>query len=138
MKKNLTKISDFNTSEIKQIINQAFIYKKEKDEGKQHQNILNGKTIAMIFEKASLRTKVALETAAYQLGGLGVYLTSSQILASGNNTQGRESIPDIAHNLERFCDLIAARVCHHEAIEILSKSSNKPIINLLCNQHQPT
>ncbi len=138
MKKNLTKISDLDKQEISKIIKQAFLYKKEKDQGKEHADILKKKTIAMIFEKASLRTKVAMETAAYQLGGHAVYLTSSQILASGNNQQGRESIPDIAHNLERFCELITARVYHHETIKILSESSNKPVINLLCDQHHPT
>lgn len=138
MPKNLTKISDLSAEEIKTIIKQAFVYKKEKDQEIKHRDILQGKSIAMIFEKASLRTKVALETATYQLGGHAVYLTSSQILASGNNQQGRESIPDIAHNLERFCELIAARVYNYESIKTLSKSSQKPIINLLCDQHHPT
>ena len=138
MPKNLTKISDLSAPEIKAIIEQAFVYKKEKDQGIKHQDILQGKSIAMVFEKASLRTKVALETATYQLGGHAVYLSSSQILASGNNQQGRESIPDIARNLERFCELIAARVYNHKSIEILSNSSRKPIINLLCEQHHPT
>lgn len=138
MKKNLTKIDDLSAEEIEKIINQGFIYKQEKDQGIKHQDVLKGKSIAMIFEKASLRTKVALETATYQLGGHAVYLTSSQILASGNNQQGRESIPDIARNLERFCELIAARVYDYQSIKVLSSSSQKPIINLLCNQHHPT
>lgn len=138
MKKNLTKISDLDQHEISKIIKQAFLYKEEKDQGQEHKNILKKKTIAMIFEKASLRTKASMETAAYQLGGHAIYLSSSQILASGNNQQGRESVPDIAHNLERFCEVIAARVYQHKTVQTLASSSSKPVINLLCDQHHPT
>lgn len=138
MLKHLTKITDLTPQEIKKIIDQAFIFKANSDNGVFCENKLNGKTIAMVFEKPSLRTKVAFEVATNYLGGNSVFLTSNQILASGNNEQGRESIPDIAKNLERFADLIVVRTYSHESIMEISENINKPVINALCDQHHPT
>ena len=132
MKTNLTKISDLTAKDIEKIIKQAFAIK-----GKFKQK-LKGKVIAMIFEKPSLRTKIAFEAAAYHLGAFPVFLSSGQILASGNNEKGRESIPDIAKNLERFADLIVARVYEHKTIQTIAANISKPVINALCNKHHPT
>lgn len=92
----------------------------------------------MIFEKPSLRTKVAFEVATHYLGGFPVFLTSEQIIASGGNQKGRESVPDIARNLERFGDLIVARVYSHETIRQIACSVKIPVINALCDLHHPT
>jgi ornithine carbamoyltransferase len=92
----------------------------------------------MVFEKPSLRTKVAFEVAATYLGGNTVFLSSHQILASGNNERGRESLPDIARNLERFADLIIARVYSHETIMQLAETIETPVVNALCDRHHPT
>jgi ornithine carbamoyltransferase len=92
----------------------------------------------MVFEKPSLRTKVAFEVAAHYLGGIPIFLSSSQILASGGNERGRESVPDIARNLERFSDLIVARVYKHEVIREIAHSVRTPVINALCDRHHPT
>ena len=92
----------------------------------------------MVFEKPSLRTKIAFEVATAKLGGIPVYLSSEQIFASGNNEKNRESIPDIAKNLERFADLILARVYDHNTIQEISKNTQIPLINALCNKHHPT
>jgi ornithine carbamoyltransferase len=138
MKKDLTKITDLNAEDIKQLIESAFEYKAKFDKGIRSEDVLEGKSVAMIFEKPSLRTKVAFELAAKYLGGTSVFLSSGQIFASGNNEKGRESIPDIARNLERFCDLIFARVYSHDTIQILAQSVSKPVINALCDLHHPT
>ncbi len=135
---NLTKITDLSTEEITAIIDQAFAYKQKFDLGIRKENILGGKMVAMVFEKPSLRTKVAFEIATEYLGGTAVYLSAAQILASGNNIRGRESIPDIARNLERFSDLILARVYNHDTISQLSNHVTKPVINALCDLHHPT
>lgn len=134
MKKDLTKITDLSQQEILEIIKMAFKYKN----GKVNEQVLKNKVVAMVFEKPSLRTKVAFEVATAKLGGIPVYLTSGQILASGNNEKGRESIPDIAKNLERFADLILARVYSHTTIEEISGAVQIPLINALCNKHHPT
>ncbi len=133
MNKDLLKISDLKKEEIEKIIAQAFKFKDG-----QNDQPLKGKTVAMIFEKPSLRTKVAFEVAAAKLGAIPVFLSSGQIFASGNNEKGRESIPDIAKNLERFTDLILARVYDHKTLETIATSINKPVINALCDKHHPT
>lgn len=137
-KKDLTKITDLNSQEISRIIEHAFEFKKKSDAGVHQENILRGKVVAMIFEKPSLRTKVAFETATVYLGGIPIFLSSGQILASGRNIQGRESIPDIAKNLERFADIVLARVYSHSTIQKIATSIEKPVINLLCDQYHPT
>lgn len=138
MKKDLTRIPDLTKEEILAIMRRAFEFKTKKDMGLRYENLLNGKSVAMIFEKPSLRTKVAFELATSYLGGIPIFLASSQILASGNNERGRESIPDIAQNLERFVDLILARVYSHETIKTLSGVVKKTVINALCDKHHPT
>lgn len=138
MKKDLTKISDLSRQDVDSIISLAMEYHRKHAKGSRHEDVLHGQVIAMIFEKPSLRTKVAFEVAASSLGGNAVFLSSSQILASGNNERGRESIPDIARNLERFCDLLVARVYEHQVILELAKSVSTPVINALCDSHHPT
>lgn len=134
MKKDLTKISDLNKEEIIKIIELAFKYKN----GYIPKTPLKNKVVAMVFEKPSLRTKIAFEVATAKLGGIPVYLSSEQIFASGNNEKGRESIPDIAKNLERFANLILARVHDHNTIQKISENTQIPLINALCNKHHPT
>lgn len=135
---DLTSIADLSPDSVEEILEQAFAFKRRYDEGARLETCLAGKVVALIFEKPSLRTKVAFEIAAHSLGGQAVYLSSEQILASGGNLQGRESIPDVARNLERFCDLIVARVYHHKTIQELARSIKKPVINALCDHHHPT
>lgn len=136
--KSLTKTSDLSVGDIEKILDLAFEYKNKFDLGVRKENVLNGKMVAMIFEKPSLRTKVAFEIATEYLGGTAVYLSNAQILASGQNEQGRESVPDIARNLERFSDLILARVYSHDTITTIEKHISKPLINALCDLHHPT
>lgn len=132
MKKDLLKISDLTKEDIEKIIDLAFQFKDGQNKS------LNDKSIAMIFEKPSLRTKVAFEIAANKLQATPIFLSSGQIFASGNNQKGRESIPDIAKNLERFTDLILARVYNHQTLETIASSTDKPVINALCDKHHPT
>lgn len=138
MKKDLTCVADLSAGDVTELLKQAFSFKRKSAEGIRQENLLNGRTVAMVFEKPSLRTKVAFEVATNYLGGSAVFLESHQILASGGNAQGRESIPDIARNLERFTDLIIARVYHNEVIHELAQSIRIPVINALCDKHHPT
>ncbi|MBI5414503.1 ornithine carbamoyltransferase [Candidatus Peregrinibacteria bacterium] len=138
MKKDLTKITDLEKHEIQKIIQKAFEFKQKSDLHIPLDPVLKGKVVAMIFEKPSLRTKVAFEVATAALGGISSFLSSSQILQSGNNEKGRESLSDIAKNLERFADLILARVYSHQTIITIADSTQKPVINALCDEHHPT
>jgi ornithine carbamoyltransferase len=90
------------------------------------------RALAMIFEKPSLRTRVTFDLAMQQLGGLTVVLGPSEI---GLGT--RESVPDIAHNLERMVDAIMARVFRHEVLVELSENSSVPVINALSDREHP-
>lgn len=138
MKKDLTKLTDLSRSEIERLIARAFEYKTASDLGRRKDNQLDGKVVALVFEKPSLRTKVAFEVATTYLGGSPVFLSSEQILSSGQNQRGRESIPDIGRNLERFVDIIVARVYSHQVILDLAECVARPVINALCDQHHPT
>jgi ornithine carbamoyltransferase len=138
MPKNITKITDLSKEEILQILKEASSMNYQYLSVGCNAPYFKGKNMVMIFEKPSLRTRVAFEVAAKQLGGDAIYLTSSDILASGSNTHGRESIPDIAKNLENFADIILARVYEHKTIEALAENSSIPVINGLCDLHHPT
>lgn len=138
MKKDLTSIADLTPADVGAITQLAAELKRQHDGGERISEQLRGKVVALIFEKPSLRTKVSFEVAATSLGATPVFLSSSQILASGQNESGRESIPDIARNLERFCDLIVARVYRHEVILGIASAVKTPVINALCDRHHPT
>ncbi len=93
---------------------------------------LAGRTLALIFEKPSLRTRVTFEVAMVQLGGAAVYL-SAQEIGMGK----RESVPDIARNLSRWVDGIAARVFAHRTLEELARHATVPVINALSDFEHP-
>ena len=116
----------------------AEAFQQKHRRGERKESTLDGRVVAMIFEKPSLRTKVAFEVAAASLGATPVFLSSSQIMASGNDQRGRESIQDIGKNLERFADILVARVYHHEIIRELADTVSKPVINALCDRYHPT
>lgn len=138
MTKHLTKITDLSKQEILQIFKDAEDLQCQYLNSGQNTPYFKNKTIAMVFEKPSLRTRVSFEVAATHLGGSAIYLTSSDILAGGPNMKGRESIPDIAKNLENFTDIILARTFSHGTIIALAGNSGIPVINALCDLHHPT
>jgi ornithine carbamoyltransferase len=93
---------------------------------------LAGRTLALIFEKPSLRTRVTFEVAMVQLGGAAVFL-SAQDIGPGK----RESVSDIARNLSRWVDGIAARVFEHKTLEELARWASVPVINALSDLEHP-
>jgi ornithine carbamoyltransferase len=93
---------------------------------------LHGRTLALIFEKPSLRTRVTFEVGVVQLGGRAVYLSGPEI---GMGT--RESVPDVARNLSRWVDGIAARVFSHDTVESLARHASIPVINGLSDFEHP-
>ena len=134
---SLTKIADLSVDDLNAIVGLAERYRVQRVNGDVGDKPLNGRFVALVFEKPSLRTKVSFEVATVSLGGHPVFLSSGQIFASGDNQSGRESIPDIGRNLERFCDIIVARVYKHATIATLRSVIQAPIINALCDQHHP-
>lgn len=136
--RHVTKISDLTADQVSTILDRAEFFQREHEKGVRREDKLHGRVIALVFEKPSLRTKVTFEVAATYLGGHPVFLSSEQIFASGNNQRGRESIPDIARNLERFSDAIVARVFKHSTIQTLAQTVSVPVINALCDEHHPS
>ncbi len=131
MKKDLISISDLTVKEVKKIFSVATFIKKALKKGKTH-TPLKGYTMAMIFEKPSLRTRVTFEVGMYQLGGHAIYLSKSDI-----NMGKRESIYDVAKNLERWVNIAVARVFEHDSVVQLSKYASIPIINALSDLEHP-
>ncbi len=131
MKKDLLKILDLSGQEIVEILNLADQLKYNQQRGIPHPH-LKGKTLAMIFEKASTRTRVSFETGVFQLGGHALHLTgsSSQI--------GRgEPIQDTARVLSRYCDGIMIRTFSQEGVEELARYASIPVINGLTDFAHP-
>jgi len=93
---------------------------------------LAGRTFALIFEKPSLRTRVTFEVGIVQLGGRAVYLAGGEI---GLGT--RESVPDVARNLSRWVDGIAARVYDHATVATMAQVASIPVINALSDFEHP-
>ncbi len=93
---------------------------------------LPGRTMALIFEKPSLRTRVTFEVAMVQLGGAAVYLAAQEI-----GMGKRESVPDVGRNLSRWVDVVAARVFSHKTLEQLAAHATVPVINGLSDLEHP-
>lgn len=128
---------DLTPQEIETILEQAFSLKKMKDQGKPLPALLKGKNIALVFEKPSLRTKVAFEVATASLGGTAVFLPGVEIFRRADGAT-REKTSDIAQVLERYCDCIVARVHSHASIQDIADVASVPLINALCDGHHPT
>ena len=122
-------INDLNTSEAKKVFNLAL---RVKNDPKKYNKSLKDKTLAMIFEKPSLRTRVSFEAGMTQLGGHAIYLGPNDIQMGVRETPG-----DIARNLERMTDIIMARVFEHQKLIDLSKGTKVPVINGLSDLEHP-
>jgi ornithine carbamoyltransferase len=131
MKRDFISIFDLDKKEIYEIFELAKELKKAQKKGKE-QKLLKGKTLVMLFEKPSLRTRVTFETGMTQLGGHAIYLASTDAKIGA-----RETIADAARNLSRWVDLIMARVFAHKTVEGLAKSATIPVINGLCDLEHP-
>ena len=131
MKKDLLKLLDLSKEEIVEILNTADQLKYETKHNI-HKDYLKGKTLAMIFEKNSTRTRVSFEVGMYQLGGHALFL-------SGKESQiGRgEPIEDTARVLDRYCDGIMIRTFAQEEVERLAQYTEIPVINGLTDFCHP-
>jgi ornithine carbamoyltransferase len=131
VKRDFLAETDFTRDEILQTLDVAAKLKKETRSGLAHP-VLQGQTLAMIFQKPSNRTRVSFEIGMYQLGGHAVYLGPQEI---GLGT--RESVADVARVLARYCDGIMARVFGHHLVEELATWAPVPVINGLSDLLHP-
>jgi len=127
MKKDLLSIADLNRKEIEHLMKQARRMKKEGATP-----LLSGRTLALLFEKPSLRTRVSFDLAMYQLGGHCIYLSPEEV-----GLGKRESAADIGLVLSRYVDGIAARTFSQETLRILAGHSSVPVINALSDLEHP-
>jgi len=125
--KDLISVADLTSEEIGQLIEDALVLKKPA-----RQTHLSGKTIALIFEKPSLRTRVSFDVAVNQLGGHAIYLSPAEV-----GLGQREPAQDVARVLSRYVDGIVARTFAHETVVQLAKHATVPVINGLSDLEHP-
>jgi ornithine carbamoyltransferase len=131
MKKDLLSISDLTAGEIDLLFILAADLKAQQRKDIAHPLLL-GKTLGMIFEKPSLRTRVTFEVGMTQLGGRAIHLAPAEIQLGV-----RETVKDVAKNLERWVDGIVARTFTHHTVEELARHAAIPVINGLSDLTHP-
>ena len=125
--KDLVSIADLSGEDIWQLINRAVGLKKTG-----RSSALAGKSLALIFEKPSLRTRVSFDIAMHQLGGHAIYLSDAEV-----GLGKREPVADVARVLSRYVDGIAARTFAHRTVELLAQHATVPVINALSDREHP-
>ncbi|MFH0782807.1 MAG: ornithine carbamoyltransferase [Pseudomonadota bacterium] len=131
MPKHFRSLQEFTKIELLGLIDRAIELKNEKKAGKIHQQLM-GKTIGLIFEKPSTRTRVSFEAAMYGLGGQVIFL-------SGRDTQLARSEPlkDMSRVMSRYVDGMVVRTFGQEVVEELAAFATVPVINALTDLHHP-
>ena len=128
---DLLTLNELESKEINNIIDLAIDLKKELKKGKE-KPLLQNKTLAMIFEKPSTRTRVSFETGMFQLGGHALTLSPNDLQLSRG-----ESIADTARTLSRYVNVVMARVYDHKSLETFARNSSIPVINGLSDSYHP-
>ncbi len=131
MPKHLQSLEDFTKEELTGFLQRAMKLKEERQQGVIHQQLV-GKTVGLIFEKPSTRTRVSFEAAMYGLGGQVIFL-------SGRDTQLARSEPlkDMARVMARYVDGMVVRTFGQDVVDELAAYSSVPVINALTDLHHP-
>lgn len=129
MKRDFLSIADWSTEELWNLLE---LSRKMKEDGASYARCLEGKSVAMIFEKPSLRTHVTFDVGIRQLGGHSVYLSQA-----GIGLGKRESIYDIAKNLERWVDAVVIRTFAQKTCTDMATYMRIPVINALTDLEHP-
>ena len=129
--KDFLSINDLSVEEIYQILDFAKILKAKQKAGEAHP-LLKGKTLGMIFQKSSTRTRVSFEVGMWQLGGMALFLSSNDLQIGRG-----EPVKDTARVLSRYLDGIMIRTFSHLEVEELAEYANIPIINALTDLLHP-
>lgn len=126
MLSDLISLAELQTDEVEAILNLAAELKQNPKNGPKP---LTGRTVALIFEKPSLRTRLTFEIGVFQLGGQAIFFEDKLGV--------RESVPDVARNLERWVDGIVARTFRHDDVVELAEHAGVPVINALTDKLHP-
>jgi ornithine carbamoyltransferase len=127
--KDFITVRDYTAADVRALLESALDIKAHPAK---YAHALEGKALAMIFEKPSLRTRVTFDVGIQQLGGFSIYLSSAEI-----NLGKRESVADVARNLERMVQGIMARTFSHEVVVGLAACARIPVINGLTDYNHP-
>jgi len=125
--KDLLSIADLNSQQIQLLMSSTQDIKAQGQS-----SALSGKTLALLFEKPSLRTRISFELAIRQLGGQAIYLSPAEV-----GLGKRESVADVARVLSCYVDVIAARTFSHQTLELLAENADLPVINALSDREHP-
>jgi len=129
--RSFTRVADWSREELVQVLDLADDLKRRRQAREEH-HLLPGRTLGMIFQKPSTRTRVSFEVGIYELGGTGLYLSA------GDLQLGRgETIKDTAHVLSRYLDAIMIRTFAQEDVEELAANASIPVINGLTDAAHP-
>jgi ornithine carbamoyltransferase len=128
VRKDFLSILDLSVEEAHELIDFSLKVKK----GRVKEKTLDGKVLALIFEKPSLRTRVTFERAIYDLGGKPIYLSNNDIRLGQ-----RESVKDVSRNLEKWVDGIVARVFAHSTLIEMAENVRIPVVNALSDLEHP-
>ena len=130
--RDLISVADLSAPEVVRIFATTERLKTEFRATRRHAQLpLAGRTLAMLFQKPSLRTRVTFEAGMAQLGGAAIYLPEDSVMGA------REAVRDVARNLERFVDAIVARTGPHEVVVELAAQASIPVINGLTLREHP-
>jgi ornithine carbamoyltransferase len=131
MARHLVSLTDWEPEEIKEMLELAATLKKRAAEGTL-EPVLENRSLALLFEKSSMRTRVSFEVAMTQLGGNTVYLSKDDV-----NLGVREPIKDGSRVMARYVDVVAARTKKHSSVVELARWSDIPVINALSDLYHP-
>jgi ornithine carbamoyltransferase len=130
--RDLLSAADLSAADVTRVFETAAELKAEFRTSRRHADKrLAGRTLAMLFQKPSLRTRVTFEAGMTQLGGAAIYLPEDAVMGA------REAVRDVARNLERFVDAIVARTGPHEVVLELAAQAAIPVINGLTLREHP-
>ncbi|MEW6439644.1 MAG: ornithine carbamoyltransferase [bacterium] len=133
MKRHFLTLADRSRRELQALLDRALVLKRAAKSGSGvGATPLKGRLLGLLFEKPSLRTRVTFEVGMRQLGGDSIYLGASEVQLGV-----RESVADVARNLERWIDGIVLRTFRHEMVEELARHSSIPVINGLTDLQHP-
>ncbi|UXD21430.1 ornithine carbamoyltransferase [Ignicoccus pacificus DSM 13166] len=131
--RDMISLMDYDVHEIRKMVKYSMQMKGEYERGRRYWGTHEGRSIGLLFEKPSTRTRVAFEVAAYQLGMKSIFISKKDSQLSRG-----EPLKDTARVLDRYLDALVARVLKHETLIELAKYFSGPVINALSDKFHPT
>ena len=132
MSRHFIDLLELTTAEAQRLIDQSIQLKRDEQNGRGRAPLLSGRTLGLMFEKPSLRTRVSFEAAIARLGGNAIFLRSEDV-----GLGIRESVSDFARVLSQYIDALAVRTFSHATVEELARHAAIPVINALSDASHP-